>query len=88
MLTDFVGVAVHDPRLGPMHLSLFLAILYFWAIEGNGRAVAVSSRKMMPVAKIGGANSYYRVIRDLHYYGYIRYVPSCDPAVPSKVYVL
>jgi len=84
-IVSFMARASEDPRIGPMHISLYMAIVCLWAEQGFAADVVVSARSLMPVAKIGGKGPYHRSIRQLQEYGYIRYEPSCDPAVPSKV---
>jgi len=76
-----------DPRIGPLHLSLYLAILYRWSLQDFHDPVQVSARTLMPLAKIAGLNPYHRCIRQLHEYGYIRYEPSYNPAAASLVYL-
>ena len=83
----FMEQVGEDPRIGPMHISLYTAILYLWSVQGFDGPVIVSARTLMPVAKIAGPGPYHRSIRQLHEYGYIRYEPSCDPAKPSRVYL-
>jgi hypothetical protein len=78
----------NDARVGPMHISLYVAILHLWAAQGRGKMVEISARKLMPVAKIGGVGPYHRTIRQLHAYGYVKYEPSYNPEVPSRVYLL
>ena len=76
-----------DPRIGPMHISLVVAIMRLWSVQGFSSPVDVSARKLMPRAKIWGLGSYHRTIRQLDAYGYIRYEPSYNPEVSSRVYL-
>jgi len=87
LMRAFIQQAKDDPRIGPMHLGLYLAILSLWSTQNTGSSVEISARKLMPLAKIGGSRSYHRSIRQLHEYGYLHYQPSCDPEIPSKVYL-
>jgi hypothetical protein len=86
-LTMFLDRASRDPRIGPSHLSLYLGILYLWHAQGTPCHVEVSARKLMPLARIAGANTYHRTIRQLHRYGYLEYEPSNDPDHPSRIYL-
>jgi hypothetical protein len=83
----FMELLQEDPRIGPKHISLMVAIMRLWLVQGFSDTVDVSARKLMPRAKIGGMGPYHRTIRQLHGYGYIRYEPSCNPEVPSRVYL-
>jgi hypothetical protein len=75
-----------DPRIGPLHISLYLALCRLRAEAGE--PVRVSAPKLMRPAKIGGKTPYHRTIRELAEFGYIKYLPSCDPARPSEVWLL
>lgn len=86
-ITGFMERAGKDPRLGPLHLSLYLAILYCWVQQGGEGPVKVSGKELMPLAKIGGPTPMYRCLRELHAFGYIDYRPSFNPAAKSKVYL-
>lgn len=76
-----------DPRISPVHISLYLAILYRWAAEGGRCPVSFTARGLMPDAKIGGRTLFCRTIRQLHEYGYLRYEPSFKPDEPSRVWI-
>lgn len=86
-ITGFMGRAASDARLGPMHLSLYLAILYCWLQQGGKGPVRVKGKELMALAKIGGPTPYYRTLRDLHEFGYIVYVPSFCATERSWVYL-
>ena len=85
-LIGFMNEAREDPRLSPSHLSTYLALVYLGAEQG-GDFVCVSARTLMPLAKIASPGPYHRVMRELHAYGYIRYMPSCNPRVPSRAWL-
>ena len=86
-ITDFMERAENDSRLGPMHVSLYLAILYCWLRQGGSGAVRVSGKELMPLAKIGGPTPMYKSLRQLHEYEYIEYEPSFNPMEKSRVYL-
>jgi len=73
-----------DPRIGPLHISLYLAIFYCWCLQGGNDVVEFTGKELMPIAKIAGGTAFYRCIKQLHEYGYIRYEPSFNPAVKSR----
>ena len=76
-----------DPRISPVHISLYVAIVHQWAAQGNHSPVLFKARGLMPAAKIGGRTLFCRTIRQLHEYGYLRYEPSFKPDEPSRVWV-
>jgi len=81
---SFLEQARGDPRIGPLHISLYLSIYYCWVRQGGG-PVNCSARELMPLAKIGGGTPFYRRLKQLHRYGYIVYEPSFNPAIKSRV---
>jgi hypothetical protein len=86
-IVDFMERAEKDSRLGPLHISLYVAILYCWYRQGGGGPARVSGKELMPLAKIGGLTPMYRSLRELHAFGYIQYQPSFNSLEKSKVYL-
>ena len=86
-ITGFMERAERDARLGPMHISLYLAIMYSWIRQGREEFVKVTGRELMPLAKIGGLTPMYKCLRELHDYGYIEYWPSHSQFEKSRVYL-
>ena len=84
----FMHVAVDDARLGPLHISLYAAILYFYSTREEQGPLSVFGKQLMQYAKISSSNTYHRVIQELHRYGYIHYIPSYNPVLGSLVYLL
>ena len=86
-LIHFMTAARDDPRLSPLHLSVYLALLYLDARQCN-EWICVSARSIMPLARIASSGPYHRVMRQLHAYGYIKYLPSFNRRSPSKVWLI
>jgi hypothetical protein len=86
VLLETVKRMSEDPRVGPPHISVFVAVLCLAAEQGVDDGVAVRARTLMPLAKIGGRGLFFRTIRELDAYGYCKYVPSCDKRVASRVW--
>ena len=85
---NFLEMVTNDPRLGPLHISLYVSILYFYN-EGERKApVSIFSKLLMKYAKISSHDTYHRYIRQLHQYGYIYYIPSFNPILGSLIYPL
>lgn len=82
----FLDRAREDPRLGPLHISVYVAVLYTREKQRAAGPVQVSARRLMPLAKIRAFGPYHRAIRQLHEYGYLHYEPSYDARYPSKVW--
>jgi hypothetical protein len=82
---DRVG---EDHRIGPTHISLFLAILYFYRKQEYILPIYVYRKELMRQAKISAFGTYHKGMRELKVYGYIGYVPSYNPVLGSLVYLI
>lgn len=87
-LYGFVETVCEDPRVGPSHISLFIAILYCSKIQDHQISLSIYSKDLMRLAKISGMATYRKCMRDLSELGYIRYIPSYNPIRGSQVYIL
>jgi hypothetical protein len=88
VLYGFMNMVREDPRIGPSHISLFLAILITHRSQGYEMPVAVYSRDLMKQAKISATGTYHKCLRDLKDCGYIKYIPSYNPVLGSLIYVI
>jgi hypothetical protein len=85
---SFMDGVGEDHRIGPTHISLFLAILYFYREQGCSMPIYVYRKELMKQAKISAVATYHKGMRDLVEYGYIGYVPSYNPVLGSLVYLM
>jgi hypothetical protein len=86
-LQQFHGSIVDDPRVGPAHVSLYVAILHFASEQEFKRPISVFGKELMKHAKIAGAATYTKCIQELKEFGYIDYIPSFNPLLGSSVYL-
>jgi hypothetical protein len=86
-ILSFLDAIRSDPKINPMHISLYMAIIHLWADQGFRNPVQIRFRELAPVAKISGVAACSRYIHQLQEYGYIIYKPSFDPRSPSRVYL-
>jgi hypothetical protein len=84
----FYEVIGHDTRIGPVHVSVYMALLYLWEKQGYVNPIHIFSRDVMPMAKITGIATYYRTMKELNKYGYIKYISTYDRILGSLVYIL
>jgi hypothetical protein len=87
-LVDFVDAAAEDPRLATTHLSLYLSLFRMWMGKGGVDPLPIHRSEVMRMAKISGAATYHRCIRELDAYGYIRYCPSFHPNCHTRVFLV
>lgn len=88
IVDGFLDRIGEDPRIGPAHISLFVAILHCCESQDYRKPVSVYGRDLRKLAKIGGSGLYHRCMRDLKEGGYIGYVPSFNPALGSLVFIV
>jgi len=87
-LSAFMNAAIRDPRIGPIHICLYLAILHSYKQSGEQIPISVYSKQLMKQAKISSACTEHRYMLELHKYGYIYYIPSYNPMFGSLIYPL
>ncbi len=88
VLYGFMDRVVDDHRIGPTHISLFLAIFYFYRKQECQLPIYVYRKELMKQAKISAVGTYHKGMRELKTYDYIGYVPSYNPALGSLVYLI
>ncbi len=87
-LTQFYDKAVNDERIGYTHICLYMALFQFWNLNGFKNPVYISRSNLMKAAKISGRATYHKAIKQLEEYGYIIYIPSWNPDIKSRVYLI
>jgi hypothetical protein len=86
--TGFLNQIRDDPRVGPTHISLFMAILNSASEQKFDQPISIFSKNLMRGAKISGIATYHKCIQDLQAMGFINYVPSYNPLLGSLIYLL
>ena len=76
-----------DNRIGATHISLYMALLQQWNLNGGLNPVEVKRSVLMKLAKINARYTYNKCMNSLEEYGYIKYQPSQNSFVPSKVFI-
>jgi len=87
ILNGFMELIADDPRIGPTHISLYLAILQAYRHQ-ESMPVYVFSKGLMKQAKISAIATYRKCIRDLTEFGYLEYTPSFNPYTGSMINIL
>ena len=86
-LDGFMDMIGEDPRIGPSHISLYLAILCSYKNQQSRMPVSAYKRDLVKQAKMS-SRTYHKCMSDLQGYGYIRYTPSYNPVLGSLIYLL
>lgn len=84
-LSLFYKAIADDSRLGSTHISLYMALLQQWNIKGGVNPVYISRTEIMKIAKINARQTYNRCMNNLEEFGYIKYEPSLNGSVKSRV---
>jgi len=85
-LSSFFSAIEKDGRISITHIGLYAALLQFRAEHGFANPIQAFRYEIMSIAKISGATTYHRCIKQLNEYGYINYVPSYKRNQASKIY--
>jgi hypothetical protein len=85
-LTEFYETIADDGRISATHVSLYIALLQQWNLNGGKNPVTINRESIMKAAKIA-RRTYNRRINELQEYGYIKYIPSSNPIAGSIVYL-
>ena len=85
-LTDFYEAIADDARIGATHISLYMALLQEWNTTVAQNPLSVNRDTMMKAARMG-RKTYNKCMKELQEYGYIKYEPSSNPLIKSKIYL-
>jgi hypothetical protein len=69
------------------HISAYNALFLLWNQSGFQNEFQIIRAEVMGLAKIGSANTYTQILKDLEKNGFIKYKPSYNPLIPSKVHI-
>jgi hypothetical protein len=75
LIERFFAKAQDDHRVGPVHISLYFALV-LEAGSLAGVPLFLRREAVMGLAKISSRVTYNRCMRELQLYGYIDYMPS------------
>jgi hypothetical protein len=85
---QFLSAIEDDPRITTAHISLYMALWKKWKDSGSGNSVCFYRGELVAVCKLSSYNCYHKKIRELHEYGYIKYVPSYNHFLGSLVWFI
>lgn len=61
------------------HMAMVFAILHIAIMDGTGKEVNITRRKVMETAHIQSFATYHKYLKDLEQMGYVKYMPSYHP---------
>jgi hypothetical protein len=77
-----------DERLTRTQLTLYIAILNCWYDQKGIKEIKVTRKNLMILSKIPAISTYHRNMKTLINLGYIRYAPTFNHYVKSKVSII
>ncbi|WP_301928359.1 hypothetical protein [Ferruginibacter sp.] len=86
-IINFIESVKQDSRINSTHISLYVSLVHQWMAKGKTNPLSVYRQDIMSLCKISGTATYHKSIRELHEYGYIKYVPSFNHFLGSLVYI-
>lgn len=86
-LTEFYEAIADDARIGATHISLYMALLQQWNINGGINPLTIVRSNIMKAAKINARYTYNKCMNNLQEFGYITYNPSSNQFASSTVYL-
>jgi len=84
-LIAFFNLCDANPRIGPTHIYLYLALFRQWVENRFENRIKVVRRLTMKKGKVRSRSTYHAAIRTLHECGYICYYPSENGFENSQV---
>ena len=87
-LSDFFRAIATDYRISITHIGIYVALLQFRLDKGFINPIQVYRYQIMDIAKISSPKTYYKCMRELNEYGYIKYVSTRKRNQGSTIYFL
>jgi hypothetical protein len=87
-LSDFFTAIENDYRISITHVGVYVALLQFRVGKGFINPILAYRHEIMNIAKISSPKTYYKCMRELSEYGYIKYEPTCKRNQGSKIYFI
>lgn len=84
ILESFYETIAEDGRIGSNHISLYMSLLQ--CSLKNGNPFTSYRKEIMELARLS-RRTYNKCMGDLQDFGYIRYTPSYNPRVGSRIYL-
>jgi len=84
-ITSFYEALDSDAVMGTAHISVYFALCYQWQLNKGISPFEIKRDHIMKLAKINSRKTFHKCMRMLHDAGYIKYIPSYNPAISSMV---
>jgi len=75
------------PEFKANHITLYMALFLEWNNHNFVNPIFAFRKQLMERAKIKSKTTYYKVIKDLDNYGFVKYNPSPDQELASQIHL-
>lgn len=86
-LSDFFRAIQHDPRIGPVHIGLYAALLHYYVVNEYANPIRAYSYEIMQLVKVSGRCTYVKGIKELSDWGYLTYRPTRKRMERSQIFL-
>ncbi len=86
-LESFSNSVTQDMRIHATHISLYLALYFCYKENFYKSPFPITRCEVMKAAKISARSTYIKCLKQLHEYGYIRYLPSQHPLKSTMAHI-
>ena len=86
-LNKFFEKVYEDDRLNATHISIYMALFQLWNVARFTDEFLINRNDVMRLSKIGSKNTYHKCLKELTQWKYIKYTPSHNPTIGSKIYM-
>jgi len=76
-----------DERLNPSHISLYLALFYYWNLSRFADKFYIDRAEVMHLARLGSKMTYHKNLHNLEDWQYLKYYPSFNPYKGSQIHL-
>jgi hypothetical protein len=87
VLQNFLNTVKGDMRVNPRHISIYISLFQEWTKNNFESPVILKAKTVMELSKINSRTTFTKCIKDLHEFGYIRYIASRDHYRGSEIYL-
>jgi len=87
LMSLFYELVVADNRLTAFHVSMYLGLFQLWNKNRFSNPIEITRKELLILSRIGSTHTYYKTLKDLHNWGYIKYVPSKSPLKNSYIHL-
>ena len=85
LLSEFFIAIADDHRISIAHIGLYAALLQYWQEHNYENPVRLYSHEIMRIAKISASTTFYKNIKELNDFGYLKYKPSYNRYKRSRI---